>query len=566
MVTEFKFPDVGEGVTEGTLIKWLVSEGDEVEEDESLAEVETDKAVVEVPSPEHATILKLHADEGEVINVGEVLVTLGEEGEDAAASSSTATSDDEPVGEEASETATEEPDLSDMTVDEVKEQVDSGDITAEAAIAAEKNGKERTTLIGWLEDRIDMETDDAASTSVVGRLEDADHPTEEASTQEESEPAGQVRAAPSVRKLARENGIDITAIGGSGPGGRVTRNDVLQAEGSGAEASGTQPATDTGRVLATPATRRLAREHDIDIRTIEGSGPGGRVTREDVLQAAEGGAEAGEHEAPAPTEASTAEEASVGVAGGLGTPNRFPPKKYDFEEYGEVEREEMSGVRKAIAKNMERSKYTAPHVTATDDADVTELWDVRDKEKEVAESRGIHLTFLPFIVKSCIAAMREFPLMNASLDETTGEIVKKKYYNIGIAVATEYGLVVPNIKNADRKSILKIAKEMNELAGKARDHKLSMDDMQGGTFTITNYGSIGGKYGTPILNYPEVAILGTGTISKEPIVKNGDIHIRRMLPLSVTFDHRVIDGAYVAQFMNELIKHLEDPDLLLLDE
>jgi pyruvate dehydrogenase E2 component (dihydrolipoamide acetyltransferase) len=522
MVTAFEFPDVGEGVTEGKLIAWLVDEGDQVEEDESLAEVETDKAVVEVPSPENATVLKLHAEEGNTIKVGDVIVTLGEEGEEPA--SGAATSAEEPAGED------EE--------DEEDEEEESGS----------------TSVVGELDTPEDTEQESVT-------VED-EHGEEAELEVEESPESGNVLAAPSVRKLARETDIDITQVNGSGPGGRITREDVLQAaEDGGGEERSTAGSGD--QVLATPATRKLAEENGVDIATIDGSGPDGRVTREDVLAAAEGGQESTEPEEPETPETAGAD---VGVAGGLGTPNRFPPKEYDFEKYGEVEREEMSSTRTAIAKNMERSKYTAPHVTSTDDADVTDLWEVREKEKEVAASRDVHLTFLPFIVNACIAALRQFPRMNASLDETTGEIVKKDYYNIGIAVATDDGLMVPNIKNADEKSILQIAKEMNELAENARTHDLALDEMRGGTFTITNYGSIGGRYGTPILNYPEVAILGTGTIQDEPVVRNGEVVVRKMLPLSVTFDHRVVDGAYVARFMNELIKHLEDPDLLLLDE
>ncbi len=464
-----------------------------------------------------------------------------------------------------------------MTVDEAKDAVETGEIAAEDALSAEKDGKERVTLINWLEDWIEEQESDesgesGSSTSVVGRLEDADQSAEQDETESE-DTGGPVRAAPSVRRLAREKDVDIEKVDGSGPGGRITRGDVVShAEGGGLEdTEDTGTGTDTstgGKVLATPAVRRLAKEKGIDIDAIDGSGPEGRVMQEDVKQAAGEGPEGPEEtEAPeSPEESEPAgEEEHVGVRGGLGTPNRFPPKEYDFEKWGDVEREEMSGTRKAIAKNMERSKYTAPHVTSTDDADVTELWEVREKEKEVAETRDVHLTFMPFIVKALISSLREFPLMNASLDETTGEIVKKDYYNIGIAVATDDGLMVPNIKDADQKGILRIAKELNELADEARNHDLSLDEMRGGTFTITNYGSIGGRYGTPIINYPEVAILGTGTISKEPVARNGDIAIRRILPLSVTFDHRVVDGAYVAHFMNELIKHLEDPDLLLLD-
>ncbi len=519
--------------------------------------------MVEIPSPEDATVLKLHAEEGETITVGNVIVTLGDEDEEP--SSADAGGKAVEGNEESGDTGA----VADMTVAEVKGAVKDGDINVADALAAERKGKERKTLISWLEDRDEAESG-TGSSSVVGVLEDAD--TEEEASGEGDEPAhgdaegseaGTVLAAPSVRKLARGKDIDITQVDGSGPGGRVTRDDVVQyaEEGQASETEGDTASSE--QVLATPATRRLAKKQGVDIVQIDGSGPDGRVTKDDVRAAA-----GGEQAAKEPGEGVEEEpaETDVGVTGGLGTPNRFPPKEYDFEQYGDVEREAMSGTRKAIAKNMERSKYTSPHVTSTDDADVTALWNVRKKEKEVAEDRGVHLTFLPFIVKAAISALRQFPRMNASLDETTGEIVKKNYYNIGIAVATDDGLMVPNIKDADTTSILKIAKEMNELAEQARNHELGLDDMRGGTFTITNYGSIGGRYGTPILNYPEVAILGTGTISDEPVVRNGEVVVRKMLPLSVTFDHRVVDGAYVARFMNELIKHLVVPDLLLLDE
>ncbi len=191
--------------------------------------------------------------------------------------------------------------------------------------------------------------------------------------------------------------------------------------------------------------------------------------------------------------------------------------------------------------------------------------EVREKEKQVAEQEGVHLTYLPFVVKAVISSLRDYPRLNASLDEKTGELVKKDYYNIGIAVATDDGLIVPNIKNADRKSILEIAGEINELAGKARERELDLEQLNGGTFTITNWGSIGGRYGSPILNYPEVGILGTGVISDEAVVRDGEVTVRKMMPLSLTFDHRVVDGAYAARFMNELVKHLEDPDLLMMD-
>ncbi|XGI84360.1 dihydrolipoamide acetyltransferase family protein [Halorutilales archaeon Cl-col2-1] len=438
MVTEFEFPDVGEGVTEGTLLEWQVDEGDAVEEDDVLAQVETDKAVVDVPSPTSGTVSELHANPGDVIKVGEVIVTIN--GEDG--------------GEETTEEAAEE--------------------TAPGDEADEEEAEEPTDKDG------------------------------------ESEPEK-------------------------------------------------EPKT-TKKTLAAPSTRKFAREKGIEIDEVEGTGPGGRVTKDDVRSFAETEDEGEEAEVVEEEEPETEKEEAPEFSG-----RRFEPKEYDFERWGDVERTSLSGTRRSIANRTSRSKYTAPHVTATDDADVSKLVEIREKEKQKVEEKGVHLTYTPFVVKAVVAALKEYPLLNASIDEKTGEIVEKDYYNIGMAVATDDGLLVPNIKNADGKTVIEIAREINQLAERARSRDLELDDMRGGTFTISNWGSIGGKYGTPVINYPEVGILGTGVIDDEPVVVDGEVEIRKMMPLSLSFDHRIIDGAYAAEFMNEVIDHLEDPDLLLIE-
>ncbi|MFB6166760.1 MAG: dihydrolipoamide acetyltransferase family protein, partial [Candidatus Nanohaloarchaea archaeon] len=308
-----------------------------------------------------------------------------------------------------------------------------------------------------------------------------------------------------------------------------------------------------------PSTRRLAKEKGVDLSRVEGTGPGGRVTDEDVERAAGEGKE-GEKEAEEDGEKVERAAETFGSSG-----RRFEPMDVDFGKWGEVERKEMSGTRRSIARRMERSKYTAPHVTATDEADVSDLVEVREKERENSEEEGVHLTFMPFVIKAVISALKDYPLLNASLDEETGEIVKKNYYNIGVAVATDDGLLVPNVKEADEKSIFEIAGEVNDKAERARERELDLEEMRGGTFTISNWGSIGGKYGTPIINYPEVGVLGMGVIEEKPVAVDGEVVVRKVMPLSLTFDHRVVDGAYAAQFMNEVVKHLEDPDLLMMD-
>jgi pyruvate dehydrogenase E2 component (dihydrolipoamide acetyltransferase) len=214
---------------------------------------------------------------------------------------------------------------------------------------------------------------------------------------------------------------------------------------------------------------------------------------------------------------------------------------------------------------MVRSKYTAPHVTATDEVDITRLVDLREREKEKAAKKGIHLTYLPFVIKAVVAGLQEHPFVNASLDDETEEIILKKYFSIGVAVDTKDGLMVPVVKNAQDKSILQLADELTKLSEKARSRSIDLADLKGGTFTITNYGAVGGIYGTPIINYPEVAILGLGKIQEKPVVVGGKIEVRKILPLSLSFDHRVVDGAEAARFLNTVIDHLEDPDLILLE-
>ena len=416
MPFEFKFPDIGEGLTEGEIVRWLVKEGDEVKEGQPLVEVETDKALAEIPSPRTGVILKIVAKEKEIVKVGQVIVIFGEKGE---------------------------------------------------ALAVPPA---------------------RPSVGVVGELEEAP----------EEAPAVEVRA------------------------------------------EAVKPAFVSEHAMATPVVRALAKELGVDINKVKGTGPEGRVLEKDVRQVAEG------KEKPV-------EEVKV--------PKKV--KKYDM--YGYIEHIPLRGVRRSIAKAMVKSKYTAPHVTTMDEADVTELWKIREKEKKAAEKKGIKLTILPFIVKAVIAGLTEHPYLNATLDDENEEIILKKYFNIGVATDTTEGLMVPVVKNAKEKSILQLAEELTQLAEKARDRTIDLADLKGGTFTITNYGALGGIYGTPIINHPEVAILGVGKIKDTPVVRDGKIEIRKILHLALSFDHRVVDGGEAARFLNTVIARLEDPDLILLE-
>ncbi|WP_101298098.1 2-oxo acid dehydrogenase subunit E2 [Halegenticoccus soli] len=550
---EFKLPDVGEGVAEGELVSWLVEPGDAVTEDQAVAEVETDKALVEVPSPYNGTVKELRAEEGEMVPVGEVIITFEVEGEE-----------DEAASAESQERAEEPAELAD----------------AEEGGAAEGGG---------------AETEEETAT---------------AETEEVETPGGRVFAAPSARRLARELGIDIAGVEGSGPGGRVTDADVRAAaeEGGAAGAEGetagpravdvggqsavteraqsrdgegtTGPAPEAAgrdRTLAAPATRRLAEERGIDINDVPATEErDGQpfVTPEAVAEYAEAQRAAREAEVEAEAEAGAAAETAEAVE----APEPEPAAE------GEVERVPYRGVRRTIGQQMERSKYTAPHVTHHDTVVIDELVELRDEFKELAAERGVKLTYMPFVMKALVAALKEFPELNSTLDEESGDeaaVVLKKYYNIGIAVATDAGLMVPVVRDVDKKSVLQLAREVNDLASRARERKVTREEMQGGTFTITNFGAIGGEYATPIINYPETAIMGLGAIEKRPVVEEREISeesrdangetvsdvvvARETLPMSLSIDHRVIDGANAAAFTNRVMEHLRNPKLLLLE-
>ncbi|NHN60750.1 MULTISPECIES: 2-oxo acid dehydrogenase subunit E2 [Halorussus] len=530
MVREFKLPDVGEGVAEGEIVSWLVEEGDPVSEDQAVAEVETDKAIVEVPSPVDGTVREIIPEEGEVVAVGSVIITFDVEGEEA-----------EPTDESTTESAgsDRQPESQAETAQEPEVSGDSG---AEAG---------------------------------------------EVSTSE-----GRVFAAPSARRLARELGVDLAAVEGSGPSGRVTESDVQRAadsggteepdedaggpepmDGSGStggpastdavgvgdgsapgegagSTGGTAPAggapssvesADRDRTLAAPATRRVAEEQGVDLNAVPASEQrDGQafVTSEAVMEYAEAQRQAQREQA----------EAAAGTTEGE-----------------RVERIEYRGVRKTIGDAMSRSKYTAPHVTHHDTAVVDDLVDTRERLKPEAEERGIRLTYMPFVMKAAVAALKQHPKLNAELDEEAGEILRKNYYNVGVAAATDAGLMVPVVEDVDRKGLLQISSEVNEVVQKARDRSISRDELQGSTFSVTNFGAVGGEYATPILNYPEAAILGIGKLEQRPVVEDGEVVAKHTLPISLTIDHRIVDGADAAAFANTFIEYVENPELLLLE-
>lgn len=287
----------------------------------------------------------------------------------------------------------------------------------------------------------------------------------------------------------------------------------------------------TDRVLAAPATRKLARQMGVDLSVVTGSGPRGRITSSDV-KAFQGG-------------------------------GRMAARPGTFVSQGE-RREKFGGLRKKIAEHLVKSKQTAPHFAYVEEVDMTRLVQMREELLPVAEERGVKLTYLPFFIKAVIAGLRQYPVLNSQLDEAAQELVYKNDYHIGVAVATDQGLIVPVVKHADQKDLFALAAEIKTLADKARAGKLSLEDLKGGTFTLTSIGSIGGLFGVPIINYPEVAIMGINKIEKRPVVRNDQIVIRDIMHLSISCDHRVVDGAEAAMFVKEVIRYLENPTRILL--
>jgi len=389
MTFEFKLPDLGEGISEVELRRWLVKEGDRVSEHQAIVEVETDKAVVDVPSPHTGTVVRIHRQESETVRVGEVLLEIAGEG-------------DQPL----------------------------------------PGAVERPRSVG-----------------IVGVLPEP-----------EEEPA----------------------------------------------------------VLATPKVRKLARARGIDLKGIQGSGPRGSITPEDLEQVA-------------------------------------APQSSPGDDFGPVERLPLRGLRRTIARNVLASQRLTAFVTVTEEVDVTELWQLREREQQAVEARGTHLTFLPFFIKAAQHALREHPFLNAAIDDAADTITIKKHYHFGIAVETPEGLIVPVIREVDRKSILELATEIQTLGKQARDRTIGLNQLKGSSFTITDYGHFGGLFATPVINWPDVAILGFGRIVERPWVHGGEIAIRKVLPLSLTFDHRVTDGADAGRFLAKVAGYLEDLALLFIE-
>ena len=421
----FKFPDIGEGLTEGIIIEWYVDKGTAVKVGQPLVKMETDKVVTDIPSPREGVIAARYGKVGETIHVGETLVEI------------------EIAGEAAAEAPATQP-----------EQV-------------EEKGA-----------------------GVVGTIEVA------------------------------------------------SGNALLPASEEGTEPKPVAASAERSKVLATPVARAMAREMNIDINQVTGTGPAGRVMKSDIQN----------FHAPAAAYTAVAAKAPAAQA----VPGEL------------IEIRPMTQIRKSIARNMLRSKQSTAHMTLFEEPEVSRLVEARARYKEEYKKEDLSLTYLPFIIKAVVAALKRHPELNSEMDFDKGNIIYKNYYNIGIAVSTEDGLVVPVIRDADKLSIRELSRAVAEIAVKARDRKLTLDDMKDGTFTITNYGALGGWFGVPVINYPQVGILGIGRINQQPVVADGEIKVGNVMPLSLSVDHRMVDGAEATEFLNDVAAGVSDPLALIM--
>lgn len=420
----FNFPDIGEGLEEGTILEWYVTKGQSVSTGDSLVKMETDKVVADIPSPKTGTIVALFGEVGDVVKVGNPLVEIEIEGIFA---------------EEAQAEAKKE-------------------------VAPEKEEKAET---------------------VVGTMETA------------------------------------------------SANAVLPASSEGTSEPAETKEKPRRKALSTPVARAMAKELGIDINEVTGTGPSGRVTKADI-----------QNHKPSRKTAST---------------------QVSFDTSEEVTYEPLTQIRKTIAKNMINSKHSAAHMSVFEEVEISDLMKVREKYKKKYADRGVKLTYLSFIVKAVVNALKHHKQLNSQMDMENDRMIINNRYNIALAVDTPAGLVVPVIRDADRLSIFEIAQRIDEISVKARNRELTIEDMKGGTFTITNYGSIGGIFATPVINYPQAAILGVGRILKTPIVKDDAVAVGNVLALSLSVDHRIVDGGEVTRFINKVIEYLADPMALLME-
>ena len=455
MSVELKMPQISEDAESGTIVEILVSEGDTIEAEQSIIAVESDKASVEVPAEAGGKVKEIKVEEGDEVEIGDVIMILEENGE--------AGGEDE--------------------ADDEKEAEDSHEDEEQPEAKDEKEEEDK--------DEAKQEEEDKEEKQEKVAAEDQHEDKEKKKSSDKKDKNREVPAAPSVRRLARELNVDIYAVKGTGPGERITADDVKAA----AEEGKKQESEKKEKSVSSPQASSLP----------------------------------------------------------------------DFSQWGDVERKKMSGIRKATANSMTNAWTTIPHVTQFDKADISTLQEFMQQYEAKAEKAGVKLTITAVLVKLSASALRAFPMFNASVDLENQEIIYKKYVNIGVAADTDNGLLVPVIQDADRKSVIQISRELSELAGKAREGNLKGEEMSGGNFTVSNLGGIGGTNFTPIVYHPQVAILGVSRNQVEPVWNGEAFEPKTMLPLSLSYDHRAVDGAEAARFMRWMCQVMEDPFVMLME-
>ena len=471
MATEFKLPEVGEGIESGTVVGVLVSVGDTIEEDQPVLELETDKAVVEVPSSVSGTVKEIKVSENDEVSIGEVVLVIGDA--DEAGDADEGDSDDDSDGADEGESA------------EAQADTESDEDTQEADTSDDETAED-----------VDEEEKDIQKASEADDAEEAQEAPDSYEVPEEDKQA--IPAAPSVRRLAREMGVNLQEVSGSGISGRISAEDV----------------------------KRFAEDGTTKGQEKEGQQPQKQPQQAPAAQ-------------PLP----------------------------DFNKWGETTREPMSGIRKATVRSMGNAWSSVPMVTHFDKADLTQFNAMRKKYQARAQESGVKLTPTALLLKMLAGALKKYPKFNSSLDTENNEVVYKQYVNIGVAVDTERGLLVPVIRDVDKKGIIQLALDLDEMAQKARARKLGPEDMQGGNISISNLGGIGGTNFTPIVNPPDVAILGVSRGAVEPVWNKEaeKFEPKMMMPMSLTYDHRLIDGADAARFMRLLCDIVEDPFLMSVE-
>ena len=460
-MSDITLPEIGEGIEEASVINIFVSPGDDIKKEQSVIEIETDKAALELPSPFDGTISEVLVSVGDTIKIGQVIAKVGGDG---AGAKEKPAKEKKPKKEEAK-----------------KEEIEEEE-------KAPEQPEEKVEKIKKVEETVELEKEEP------------------------------VEAKESKKKEEPDNVVSI-----------VKEEKEISAP-------------------ASPSTRKLARQLGIDINKVPGTDTGGRISAEDVISYAK------EIISTYDTQASTHR----------GTYEPHLPDLPDFTKWGEIERVKMNTVRRLTAENLSMA-WTIPHVTQHDKADITELDELRKENKQKAKEAGGNLTITPILIKIVASALKVFPEFNSSIDMENNEIIYKKYVNIGFAVDTERGLFVPNIRNADKKNIIEIAKELSDISDRTRNKKITPDELKGSTFTVSNLGGIGGTYFSPIIYYPDVAILGVSQSIIEPVYENGNFEPKLLMPLSLSYDHRIIDGAAAARFLRWLVKALEEPFKILFE-